>query len=182
MSSLLHARSVHRSIILALFFGWGLQALLPVVDASSGMPMTAWQPRNARAQNSLTTIAIPDSRDPIVSTTAADAFVSATAAVAAATAATAAAKAAGVASGVLLLASKAPHWDDTLKGNVLNFGGRVVTASVKNFQLVHLLAEPPHPEAAGGTGGDAGGESIVLQFGRAEAQETFLLDFKVRLF
>lgn len=38
--------------------------------------------------------------------------------------------------GLILLESKEPYWNDQTSSYVLNFGGRVRFASVKNFQLV----------------------------------------------
>ncbi|KAI8477383.1 MAG: tubby C-terminal-like domain-containing protein [Monoraphidium minutum] len=60
-----------------------------------------------------------------------------------------------------VLRNKAPRWNDSMRAFCLNFGGRVTTASVKNFQLA--------------ADGDA--ETVVLQFGKA-GDETFTCDFR----
>src|SRR5687767_4738997 len=38
---------------------------------------------------------------------------------------------------VVVMHNKAPQWNEATQSYVLNFGGRVTLASVKNFQLVH---------------------------------------------
>jgi hypothetical protein len=40
---------------------------------------------------------------------------------------------------VLVLHNKQPQWNEESQSYVLNFGGRVTLASVKNFQVVHDL-------------------------------------------
>jgi hypothetical protein len=59
------------------------------------------------------------------------------------------------------LINKPPKWNDQVGAYVLNFGGRVTQASVKNFQLVQ-------PEDM---------DAVVLQFGRVE-KDTFNMDFQ----
>ena len=60
--------------------------------------------------------------------------------------------------------SKTPTWNKESQSFVLNFGGRVSKASIKNFQMVH--AQDP--------------DYIVFQFGRISADE-FTLDFRYPL-
>lgn len=62
---------------------------------------------------------------------------------------------------LLVLENKRPHWDETQKGHVLNFQGRVTQSSVKNFQL--------RCEAISG-------DLTVLQFGRVD-KNTFTMDY-----
>jgi tubby-related protein 1 len=59
------------------------------------------------------------------------------------------------------LINKPPKWNEQVGAYVLNFGGRVTVASVKNFQLVQ-------PEEM---------ETVALQFGRVE-KELFNMDFQ----
>ena len=61
---------------------------------------------------------------------------------------------------MVLLINKPPKWNDSVGAYVLNFGGRVTQASVKNFQLV---AADDH-------------ESVLLQFGRCD-KDAFSMDF-----
>eukprot|EP00762_Andalucia_godoyi_P008713 ANDGO_00449.mRNA.1 Tubby protein homolog 1 len=58
------------------------------------------------------------------------------------------------------LRNKEPVWNDHLKAYVLNFGGRVTMASVKNFQLID--ADRP--------------SDVIMQFGKVD-ENTFTLDF-----
>jgi len=73
--------------------------------------------------------------------------------------------------GVACLANVPPRWAPRAGAYVLDFGGRVTRASVKNFQLVER----------GGDGGDEGGEggsapTPILQFGRC-GDDAFALDY-----
>jgi len=63
--------------------------------------------------------------------------------------------------GLVLLRNKQPRWNEAMRAFCLNFGGRVLVASVKNFQLV--TAEDP--------------DTVVLQFGKV-GDETFTCDFR----
>jgi len=65
---------------------------------------------------------------------------------------------------MLVLHNKSPQWNEDTQAFVLNFGGRVSLASVKNFQLVH----------------DQDLDYIILQFGRTGA-DTFTMDFQYPL-
>ncbi|KAF9585951.1 hypothetical protein BGW38_010809 [Lunasporangiospora selenospora] len=56
----------------------------------------------------------------------------------------------GDTSDLLILRNKSPQWNDDTSSFVLNFGGRVLLASVKNFQIVH----------------DNDLDYIIMQFGR----------------
>ncbi|KAG0255990.1 hypothetical protein BG011_004826 [Mortierella polycephala] len=60
---------------------------------------------------------------------------------------------------LLVLRNKSPQWNDDTNSFVLNFGGRVSLASVKNFQIVH----------------DHDLDYIIMQFGRT-SQDTFTMD------
>jgi hypothetical protein len=62
---------------------------------------------------------------------------------------------------LLLLRNKDPVWNDNLKAYVLNFGGRVTMASVKNFQLI----DPDRPS------------EVVIQFGKVD-DNMYTLDFR----
>ncbi|GJJ72201.1 tubby-related protein 1 [Entomortierella parvispora] len=62
-------------------------------------------------------------------------------------------------SDLLVLRNKSPQWNDDTNSFVLNFGGRVTLASVKNFQIVH----------------DNDLDYIIMQFGRT-SQDTFTMD------
>ena len=57
--------------------------------------------------------------------------------------------------------NKEPVWREDIKANVLNFGGRVKKASMKNFQIVS----------------DDNTDDVLMQFGRC-AKDSFILDFK----
>jgi hypothetical protein len=61
-----------------------------------------------------------------------------------------------------VLRNKAPRWHETYQCWCLDFGGRVTTASVKNFQLT-----------AGGQG------RVLMQFGRTSHKDVFVMDFQV---
>ena len=63
---------------------------------------------------------------------------------------------------MLWYVNKKPQWNEQVGAFVLNFGGRVTVASVKNFQLVS-------PEASH--------ETEVLRFGKRAADE-FALDLE----
>eukprot|EP00798_Chlamydomonas_sp_ICE-L_P006895 gene6895-30873_t len=65
-----------------------------------------------------------------------------------------------------MLATKAPEYDEKLKGYTLDFKGRVKEASVKNFQLVHW----DHVS-------DQRGSGVALQFGKI-ADDVYALDFQ----
>ncbi|KAF9190288.1 hypothetical protein BGZ50_000319 [Haplosporangium sp. Z 11] len=60
---------------------------------------------------------------------------------------------------LLVLRNKSPQWNDDTNSFVLNFGGRVSLASVKNFQIVH----------------DHDLDYIIMQFGRT-SQNNFTMD------
>ncbi|KAF9115843.1 hypothetical protein BGX27_006084 [Mortierella sp. AM989] len=60
---------------------------------------------------------------------------------------------------LLVLRNKSPQWNDDTNSFVLNFGGRVSLASVKNFQIVH----------------DNDLDYIIMQFGRT-SQDNFTMD------
>lgn len=66
---------------------------------------------------------------------------------------------------LMTLTNKRPKWDETVKGHVLNFQGRVTMSSVKNFQL-----------ACSETG-----DLTVLQFGRV-GDNKFTMDYRVSFF
>ena len=74
--------------------------------------------------------------------------------------------------GLWALQNRPPWWNVELGSFVLNFGGRVSVASVKNFQLVdraHNLQNQP---------GDNGDATILLQFGRIQGRHSFTMDFQ----
>ena len=60
--------------------------------------------------------------------------------------------------------NKEPVWREDIKANVLNFGGRVKLASMKNFQMVSAKDV----------------SNVIMQFGRVD-RESFILDFKAPL-
>lgn len=62
---------------------------------------------------------------------------------------------------MLVLHNKQPVWNAETQSHVLNFGGRVTQASVKNFQIVHE-SDPNY---------------IIMQFGRIDDDE-FTMDFR----
>lgn len=67
--------------------------------------------------------------------------------------------------GLMSLRNRQPWWNVDLGAFVLNFGGRVSVASVKNFQLCEANDQENNPE------------SILLQFGRIEGRHSFNMDF-----
>ena len=64
--------------------------------------------------------------------------------------------------GLLTLQNRPPWWNAELGAFVLNFGGRVSVASVKNFQLCERNNQ----------------EHVMLQFGRIEGRHSFTMDFQ----
>lgn len=64
--------------------------------------------------------------------------------------------------GLLALQNRPPWWNIELGSFVLNFGGRVSVASVKNFQLCHRTDQ----------------DYIMLQFGRIQGRHSFTMDFQ----
>ncbi|KAF9117903.1 hypothetical protein BGW39_001678 [Mortierella sp. 14UC] len=60
---------------------------------------------------------------------------------------------------LLVLRNKSPQWNDDTNSFVLNFGGRVSLASVKNFQIIH----------------DNDLDYIIMQFGKV-SQDNFTMD------
>lgn len=69
-----------------------------------------------------------------------------------------------VSSHLIRMENKVPAWNEDSQSFVLNFGGRVTKASIKNFQIVH--ADDP--------------DYIVFQFGRI-SEADFTLDFRYPL-
>jgi len=67
--------------------------------------------------------------------------------------------------GLLALQNRPPWWNVELGSFVLNFGGRVSVASVKNFQLCDRNNQ----------------DHIMLQFGRIEGRHSFTMDFQYPL-
>lgn len=67
--------------------------------------------------------------------------------------------------GLMSLQNRPPWWNVELGAFVLNFGGRVSVASVKNFQLCDRNDH----------------ENIMLQFGRIEGRHSFTMDFSYPL-
>lgn len=67
--------------------------------------------------------------------------------------------------GLLALQNKQPWWNVELGAFVLNFGGRVSVASVKNFQLCARNDQ----------------DHIMLQFGRVQGRHSFTMDFQFPL-
>lgn len=64
--------------------------------------------------------------------------------------------------GLMLLQNRPPWWNVELGSFVLNFGGRVSVASVKNFQLCERTDQ----------------DRIMLQFGRIQGRHSFTMDFQ----
>jgi hypothetical protein len=64
--------------------------------------------------------------------------------------------------GLLALQNRPPWWNVELGSFVLNFGGRVSVASVKNFQLCDRNDQ----------------DNIMLQFGRIQGRHSFTMDFQ----
>jgi len=67
--------------------------------------------------------------------------------------------------GLMSLQNRPPWWNVELGAFVLNFGGRVSVASVKNFQLCDRYDH----------------DNIMLQFGRIEGRHSFTMDFSYPL-
>jgi hypothetical protein len=67
--------------------------------------------------------------------------------------------------GLLALQNRPPWWNVELGSFVLNFGGRVSVASVKNFQLCEKNDQ----------------DYIMLQFGRIQGRHSFTMDFQYPL-
>ena len=67
--------------------------------------------------------------------------------------------------GLMALQNRPPWWNVELGAFVLNFGGRVSVASVKNFQLCDRADQ----------------EHIMLQFGRIQGRHSFTMDFQYPL-
>lgn len=67
--------------------------------------------------------------------------------------------------GLTALQNRPPWWNIDLGAFVLNFGGRVSVASVKNFQLCDKNNQ----------------EHIMLQFGRIQGRHSFTMDFQYPL-
>ena len=67
--------------------------------------------------------------------------------------------------GLMSLQNRPPWWNVELGAFVLNFGGRVSVASVKNFQLCDRNDH----------------ENIMLQFGRIDGRHSFTMDFSYPL-
>lgn len=64
--------------------------------------------------------------------------------------------------GLMTLQNRPPWWNVELGSFVLNFGGRVSVASVKNFQLCERTDH----------------DRIMLQFGRIQGRHSFTMDFQ----
>ena len=64
--------------------------------------------------------------------------------------------------GLLVLQNRPPWWNAEIQAFVLNFGGRVSVASVKNFQLCERTNQ----------------DHIMLQFGRISGRHSFTMDFQ----
>lgn len=67
--------------------------------------------------------------------------------------------------GLLVLQNRPPWWNVELGSFVLNFGGRVSVASVKNFQLCDRTDQ----------------DYVMLQFGRIQGRHSFTMDFQYPL-
>jgi len=63
--------------------------------------------------------------------------------------------------GLMILQNRPPWWNIELGAFVLNFGGRVKVASVKNFQLC-----------------ERNDRDHIMQFGRIEGRHAFTMDFQ----
>ncbi|WVZ68753.1 hypothetical protein U9M48_017652 [Paspalum notatum var. saurae] len=72
--------------------------------------------------------------------------------------------------GSLVLYNKLPQWHEHLQCWCLNFHGRVMVASVKNFQLIA-------PAGAGGPWGIQDDDAVILQFGKIE-DDVFTMDYR----
>ena len=64
--------------------------------------------------------------------------------------------------GLMALQNRPPWWNVEVGSFVLNFGGRVSVASVKNFQLCEKTNQ----------------DKIMLQFGRIMGRHSFTMDFQ----
>jgi hypothetical protein len=67
--------------------------------------------------------------------------------------------------GLMILQNRPPWWNVEIGAFVLNFGGRVSVASVKNFQLCERTNQ----------------DQIMLQFGRIQGRHSFTMDFQYPL-
>jgi hypothetical protein len=67
--------------------------------------------------------------------------------------------------GLMILQNRPPWWNVEIGAFVLNFGGRVSVASVKNFQLCERANQ----------------DQIMLQFGRIQGRHSFTMDFQYPL-
>jgi tubby-related protein 1 len=67
--------------------------------------------------------------------------------------------------GLMILQNRPPWWNVEIGAFVLNFGGRVSVASVKNFQLCERTDQ----------------DHIMLQFGRISGRHSFTMDFQYPL-
>jgi hypothetical protein len=65
--------------------------------------------------------------------------------------------------GLMILQNRPPWWNVELGAFVLNFGGRVKVASVKNFQLCERTSTFD--------------QEHIMQFGRIEGRHAFTMDF-----
>lgn len=74
-------------------------------------------------------------------------------------------------SSIIVLKNKQPQWNEETQSYVLNFGGRVTVASVKNFQIVHENDRNVSLNLV---------DYIVMQFGRV-GRDTFTLDYQYPL-
>ncbi|KAJ1285482.1 hypothetical protein BS78_03G282600 [Paspalum vaginatum] len=70
----------------------------------------------------------------------------------------------------LVLYNKLPRWHEHLQCWCLNFQGRVMVASVKNFQLIA-------PAGTGEPWGIQDDETVILQFGKIE-DDVFTMDYR----
>nr|TKW16887.1 hypothetical protein SEVIR_5G328800v2 [Setaria viridis] len=70
----------------------------------------------------------------------------------------------------LVLYNKLPRWHEHLQCWCLNFHGRVMVASVKNFQLIA-------PAGTGEPWGVQDDETVILQFGKVE-DDVFTMDYR----
>jgi tubby and related proteins len=98
---------------------------------------------------------------------------------------------------LVLLANKAPEWNEKIQAHTLNFHGRVTKASVKNFQLIFLTDEErearerekqekekkkkdksaKEEEVKHTKRGPADGSDVILQFGRT-GDDNFNMDVR----
>ncbi|TVU35046.1 hypothetical protein EJB05_16914 [Eragrostis curvula] len=70
----------------------------------------------------------------------------------------------------VVLINKIPRWHEDLQCWFLNFHGRVMVASVKNFQLIP-------PMRSGVSWGVEDDETVILQFGKIE-KDVFTMDYR----